>query len=112
MNARSAKVMAAAASHSLRFAMFARSLAVAFLLFPLQAFAQDAILAPGAKLKVEAEGDSGGEGPAWHPKFGVFSSGGGHINLLEPNGKSRIYKKDAGTNGLLVDRQGRLVCCE
>src|SRR5262245_10839388 len=92
--------------------MVARFTALAFLLIPLQAFAQDAILAPGAKLKVEAEGNSGGEGPAWHPKFGVFSSGGGHINLLEPSGKSRIYKNGAGTNGLLVDRQGRLVCCE
>ena len=31
------------------------------LFLPVTTFAQDAILAPGAKLKVEAEGDSGGE---------------------------------------------------
>src|SRR4029077_1681484 len=71
------------------------------------------IFEPGAKLKIEAEGDGGGEGPAWHPKFGVFSSGGdGHMHLLGLDGKSRIYKKDAGTNGLLFDTKGNLVACE
>jgi gluconolactonase len=92
--------------------MLARFLAISLLLFPLSALAQDAILAPGASLKVEAEAGSGGEGPAWHPKFGVFSSGGGHIFLLDRSGKSKIYKNGAGTNGLLVDKEGRLVCCE
>jgi gluconolactonase len=92
--------------------MTARLTALAFLILPASSFAQDDILAPGATLKIEAEAGSGGEGPAWHPKFGVFSSGGGHIFLLERGGKSRIYKNGAGTNGLLVDKQGRLVCCE
>src|SRR2546425_7316177 len=71
------------------------------------------IFEPGAKLKVEAEGEGGGEGPAWHPKLGVFSSGGdGHMHLLGLDGKSRIYRKNAGTNGLLFDREGRLVSCD
>jgi gluconolactonase len=83
-----------------------------FALMTSAAFGQDAILAPGAKLKVESEAGSGGEGPAWHPKLGVFSSGDGHVFLLEPSGKSRIYRKDAGTNGLLIDPEGRLVMCE
>ncbi len=86
--------------------------AICLLAFAMPLVAQDAILSPGAKLKIESQAGSGGEGPAWHPKHGVFSSGGGHIFLLEPSGKSRIYKKDAGTNGLLLDAQGRLVCCE
>src|SRR5260221_451009 len=71
------------------------------------------IFEPGAKLKVEAEGDGGGEGPAWHPKLGVFSSGGdGHMHLLGLDGKQRIYKKNAGTNGLLFDAKGNLVSCD
>lgn len=71
------------------------------------------IFEPAAKLKIEAEGDGGGEGPAWHPKFGVFSSGGdGNMYLLGLDGKSRIYKKGAGTNGLLFDSKGNLIACE
>jgi len=70
------------------------------------------IFEPGAKLKVEAEGGAGGEGPAWDPKLGVLSSGNGHIYQLDRKGKSRIYRKDAGTNGLLFDAKGHLLACE
>jgi sugar lactone lactonase YvrE len=76
------------------------------------AFAAGPIFDPDSMLKVEAEGDSGGEGPAWHPKLGIFTSGRGHINRLTPDGKSEIFRKDAGTNGLLWDREGRLLACE
>src|SRR5205085_10123572 len=72
--------------------------------------ADEAIFEPGTKLKVEAEG--GGEGPAWHPKLGVLMSGGGHINQLDRDGKSKVFRKDAGTNGLLFDATGRLLACE
>src|SRR4051812_3873272 len=72
----------------------------------------EAIFAPGAKLKVEAGDGAGGEGPAWHPKLGVLSSGNGHIMQLDRDGKSRIYRKNAGTNGLLFDHKGRLLACE
>src|SRR5712691_11980903 len=74
--------------------------------------AEQAIFAPGAKLKVEAGDGAGGEGPAWHPKLGVLSSGNGHIYQLDRAGHSRIYAKGAGTNGLVFDRQGRLVACD
>src|SRR5436190_8427133 len=76
------------------------------------AFAQDAIFAPGAKLKVEAENGSGGEGAAWHPKLGVLTSGNGHVYQLDRKGTSSIWRKDGGTNGLLFDAQGRLLACE
>lgn len=91
-----------------------RYLAVSLILAALGArvSAQDAIFAPGAKLKVEAAGGAGGEGPAWHPKLGVLSSGAGHIWQLDRDGQSRIYRKNAGTNGLLFDAQGRLLACE
>jgi len=82
--------------------------------FPICTMAQEpAIFEPGAKLKVEAEGEGGGEGPAWHPKFGVFTSGGdGHMHLLGLDGKQKIFKKDAGTNGLLFDPKENLVSCD
>jgi gluconolactonase len=65
--------------------------------------AGESIFDPESKLKVEAGDGAGGEGPAWHPKLGVLSSGNGHIYQLDREGKSRIYRKDAGTNGLLFD---------
>jgi gluconolactonase len=72
----------------------------------------EGVFPPGAKLEVAAGGGAGGEGPVWHPKLGVLSSGNGHIYQLTPQGKSRIYRKGAGTNGLIFDHQGRLVACE
>jgi gluconolactonase len=76
------------------------------------AAAEEPIFESGAKLKVEAAGGVGGEGPAWHPELGVLSSGNGHVCQLDRDGKSRVYRKDAGTNGLLFDQKGRLVACE
>jgi gluconolactonase len=74
--------------------------------------AEESIFAPDARLKVEADNGSGGEGPSWHPKLGVLSSGNGHIYQLDRDGKSRVWRKDAGTNGLLFDARGRLLACE
>jgi gluconolactonase len=74
--------------------------------------ADEPIFEPGAKLKVESEGGSGGEGPAWHPKLGVLTSGNGHTYLLDPMGKSTIWRKGSGSNGLLFDAKGRLLMCE
>lgn len=73
---------------------------------------EEPIFPPSAQLKVEVENGSGGEGPAWHPKLGLLSSGNGHLNQLDRKGQSHILRKDAGTNGLLFDTQGRLVACE
>ncbi|HEX3147458.1 MAG TPA: SMP-30/gluconolactonase/LRE family protein [Gemmataceae bacterium] len=76
---------------------------------PLQA---DDIFDPKSTLKVEAGKGEGGEGPAWHPKLGVLTSGNNHIYRLSLDGKATIYRKDAGTNGLLWDAAGRLLACE
>jgi gluconolactonase len=73
---------------------------------------EEELFAPGARLKVEAGGGAGGEGPAWDPGLGLLSSGNGHIYQLDRAGRSRVYRKDAGTNGLLFDARGRLVACE
>ncbi len=86
--------------------------AVLGLLIPAVALAEDPIFEKGAKLKVVAEKGVAGEGPAWDPKLGVLSSGNGHINRLDTDGKSSVHRKDAGTNGLLFDRDGRLLACE
>jgi gluconolactonase len=72
----------------------------------------DEIFDPKSKLKVEAAGGVGGEGPAWHPELGVLTSGNGNIHRLDRDGKSSIYRKGAGTNGLLFDSKGRLLACE
>lgn len=54
-----------------------------------------------------------GEGPAWHPELGLLTSGGdGHIYRRDRDGKVSVYRENAGSNGLMFDRQGRLVICE
>jgi gluconolactonase len=52
-----------------------------------------------------------GEGPTWHPQLGLFTSGEGNINRRDMNGVLTVYREKAGSNGLLWDRQGRLVIC-
>src|SRR5438309_817321 len=74
--------------------------------------AAEEIFVPGARLKIEAEGGVGGEGPAWHPDLGLLTSGNGDICQLDRNGKSRVFRAGAGTNGLLFDATGRLLACE
>lgn len=53
-----------------------------------------------------------GEGPAWHPRLGLLTSGEGNINLRDGQGRASVYVRDAGSNGLLVDREQRVVICE
>jgi sugar lactone lactonase YvrE/endonuclease/exonuclease/phosphatase family metal-dependent hydrolase len=53
-----------------------------------------------------------GEGPAWHPQLGLLTSGEGNINVRSRSGESSVYREQAGSNGLMFDRQGRLVVCE
>jgi len=71
----------------------------------------DPILAPGAKPQLVQEAGAG-EGPAWHPELGLLTSGDGHIMRRDREGKISVYRRDAGSNGLLFDSSGRLVICE
>ncbi len=80
-------------------------------LSPILVHADDQILAPGAKPELLQE-QGAGEGPAWHPQLGLLTSGDGNINLRDRTGKRSVYREGAGSNGLLFDRQGRLVICE
>jgi gluconolactonase len=68
-------------------------------------------LAPGTK-PVMLQERGAGEGPAWHPEWGLLTSGEGHIMRRSKEGEVSVYLKDAGSNGLLFDRQGRLVVCQ
>ncbi len=72
--------------------------------------AGERIFAPGESLKVVSD-QGAGEGPAWHPELGLLSSGGS-VYRHSREGKTTVYLKDAGTNGLLFDRQGRLLACQ
>jgi len=70
------------------------------------------VFQPAAKLTVEACNGVGGEGPAWDPRLGLFTSGNGDINRLAADGTVSVARKAAGTNGLLFDPEGRLLACE
>ncbi len=70
------------------------------------------IFEPGAKLTKLTEDGAGGEGPAWDPKLGVLTTGSKGIHQLTPTGEKKVWREKAGTNGLLFDRNGNLVCCE
>lgn len=74
-------------------------------------FAADPIFAPGTKPVMLSE-QGAGEGPAWHPELGLLTSDGRNIVRRDRNGMTSIYRNDAGSNGLMFDRQGRLVICE
>lgn len=76
----------------------------------LACLASEPIFEPG--IRVLAGEGSAGEGPAWHPTLGIFTSGRGGICRLTPRGESLIHRPDAGTNGLLFDRDGSLLACE
>lgn len=69
------------------------------------------VFPPGAKPTLLQE-QGAGEGPAWHPELGLLTSGGGHIYRRDRAGNQSIHRENAGTNGLLFDREGRLVMCE
>jgi gluconolactonase len=83
------------------------------ILFAPTVAAEESIFEAGAKLKLEVGNGAGGEGPAWHPKLGILSSGDdNNIHQLDREGKSHVWRKGAGTNGLLFDRKGQLVACD
>jgi sugar lactone lactonase YvrE len=55
-----------------------------------------------------------GEGPAWHaPSQSLYFVGDNRITRFDSNGTSQVFREPSGgANGLLFDRQGRLVACE
>lgn len=69
------------------------------------------VIAPAERPALIQESGAG-EGPAWHPELGLLTSGDGHVMRRSRDGTMSVLLKDAGTNGLLFDRQGRLLLCQ
>jgi gluconolactonase len=88
----------------------------------------DKLIAPGAALEVLVEGHDWTEGPVWVPRDGGFllfsdiprnrvykwQEGKGESVFLEPSGYTgrRTDFKEPGSNGLLLDSEGRLILME
>ena len=88
----------------------------------------DKLLAPGVKLEVIASGFAWSEGPLWIKDGGylLFSdiprnsimkwkAGEGISLFMKPSGYTGVlehYSAEPGSNGLILDPQGRLVMCE
>lgn len=81
-------------------------------LFVSQLFAQVPVFEPGATQAKMLLESGAGEGPAWHPQLGLLFSGNGGIHRYGRDGKLHAYRKGAGTNGLLFDRDGSLLMCQ
>lgn len=78
--------------------------------WPGQLRAQSVLAEGTAPTMILEEG--AGEGPAWDPELGLLTSGNGRIMRLSNEGEQSVYRQEAGSNGLLFDRQGRLLVCE
>lgn len=88
-------------------------IALLWLTVPCVATAQEpnSVLEAGAQPTLLQERGAG-EGPAWHPELGLLTSGDGHVMRRAKDGAVSVFLENAGSNGLLFDRQGRLVICE
>ncbi len=88
------------------------SLWVGLLLAGLQ-FQSIAATGKGEPAPVDLGKIGAGEGPAWHPDGYLLFTGGRGITKRDGRGNVSVFREDAGgANGLLFDRQFRLVACE
>ena len=76
-----------------------------------RSFAADPIFEDGTQPQMVLESGAG-EGPAWHPDFGLFFSGPRGITLLKTTGERQLFLQNAGSNGLLFNHQGQLLICQ
>jgi len=87
--------------------------------------ALDALVPPGARIEVVAEGFKWAEGPVWRDGQLLFSDvprnrvlawkeGAGVSVFLEPSGYTGTVARggEPGSNGLAVDKDGHLVLCQ
>jgi gluconolactonase len=87
----------------------------------------DELIAPGTNIEVLSSGFEWSEGPVWLPKekallfsdipsnaVMIWREGAGTKLYLKPSGYTGLpdYGREPGSNGLLLDAQGRLVSCE
>jgi gluconolactonase len=76
-----------------------------------RAVAGDSIFENGSRPQIVLKSGAG-EGPAWHPDYGLFFSGPEGITLMALSGETRLFLPKAGSNGLLFDHQGQLLICQ
>ena len=100
----------------LRQPAYAPHMKPALLIFLTAAIAQAQIpTAPGAELKLVAEGYKFTEGPAVDPKGNVYFTDQPNDRILKwsaDTGKVEDFMKPAGrANGLYFDREGKLIAC-
>ncbi len=88
----------------------------------------DALVAPGSALEKVADGIEWAEGPLWDPRDGAllfsdvprngvfrWKAGGGISQVIRESGysgKTPFTGREPGSNGLVFDRDGRLVLCQ
>lgn len=88
----------------------------------------DELVPPDAEIEVLADGFDWSEGPVWVPRDGGFvlfsdippnrimkwSAADGISLFMEPSGYTGVadYGAEPGSNGLWIDDQGDLICCE
>jgi gluconolactonase len=88
----------------------------------------DALVAPGTAIEVLADGYDWSEGPVWVPREGGFllwsdvpantiykwSPGQAAAAFMKPSGFTGVgkYSSEPGSNGLTLDKQGRLIAAE
>jgi gluconolactonase len=88
----------------------------------------DGLIAPDATLEVLAEGYDWSEGPVWVPREGGFllwsdvpantiyrwAPGQAAAPYMKPSGFTGVgkYSSEPGSNGLTLDREGRLIAAE
>ena len=88
----------------------------------------DTLIAPDTELEVLANGYDWSEGPVWVPRDGgfllwsdvpantIYKWGPGHAAaaFMKPSGFTGVgeYSSEPGSNGLTLDRQGRLIAAE
>jgi gluconolactonase len=93
-----------------------RSLCLTFclLLLLIQPLPAQSPVPTDAKLKIEGQ-VSFVEGPAWHPSGNVYFTDitNNRIMRRDAAGVVHIHRTPSGrSNGLLFDREGRMICCE
>ena len=90
----------------------AKFIAIAlFLIAASSTAAQDSLVESGESPQLILS-QGAGEGPAWHPRDGLYFSGGNRITRLDGAGNAHVFRDPSGSNGLLFDRQGRLLVCQ
>ncbi len=80
-------------------------------LTPLALLAQKPGIKRGEPVDLGAIG--AGEGPAWGPDNSIYFSGSkGVLRRTDEGRVHEVRDKSAGTNGVMFDREGRMVTCE